>query len=306
MKRVLFLFLDGVGLGSNDGTINPLVAAELPTLRHLLDGRPPTASTGRFSNGIAHLIPADACMDVPGIPESASGQASILTGLNIPKSLGEHFGPRPDERIRPLLDQSSLFAQVRRRSLEPYFVNAYPQGYFDAIESGRRKLSVVPYAAQVGGCRLLTADDMRRGEALSANFTGTGWRGELGYEDTPLYSAEEAGRRLWQIAEPYHFLFFEHWLTDYLGHFRAMEGAIEILEIFDGFLGGLIDAADLSSTLIIVTSDHGNVEDCSTRRHTLNPALTLVVGEDLGEIPSRIQRLDDFAPVVLDYLSGSS
>ncbi len=302
MRRVLFLFLDGVGLGSDDPAINPLARAALPTLRGLIGGRPLTGSTGRYSNGLAHLLPTDAQLGIPGRPQSATGQAAILTGVNAPARLGEHYGPKPNQRVRDILDEASLFARLNRQGLPSYFCNAYPQRYFDAVQRGKRLLSAVPYAATVGGQALLTADEMRAGTALSANFTGEGWRTELGYTDTPLYTPEEAGAQFWQIAQPYRFVFFEHWLTDLLGHRQDLPGAVENLQRIDGFVAGLLAAADWQQTLLIISSDHGNIEDCSLRTHTENPALTLLYGAQSGPYADRIHRLDDFAGVVEDFL----
>ncbi|MEZ4639033.1 MAG: alkaline phosphatase family protein [Caldilineaceae bacterium] len=302
MIRVIFLFLDGVGVGSDDPAVNPLVAARMPVLRGLLDGHPPTASTGRLSTAQAEFIPTDAHMGVAGRPQSATGQTAILTGINAPERLGEHYGPRPDQRVRDILDEGSLFARLNRMDLPSYFCNAYPAGYFDAVERGKRLLSAVPYAAVAGGQALLTADDMRAERALSANFTGEGWRRELGYTDTPVYTPEAAGAQLWHIAQPYRFVFFEHWLTDYLGHHRNRPAAVDIFQIFDGFLGGLLAAADLDQTLIIVSSDHGNVEDCTDRKHTENPALTLLIGAERARIAERVRRLDDFAASIVAFL----
>jgi 2,3-bisphosphoglycerate-independent phosphoglycerate mutase len=301
---VIFLFLDGVGVGSDDAAINPLVAAPMPTLSALLDGRPPTLSTGRLVTLHAHFIPTDAHMGVVGRPQSATGQTAILTGINAPAQLGEHYGPRPDQRVRNILDELSLFAQLNRLGLPSYFCNAYPERYFAAVDRGKRLLSAVPYAAQVGGQDLLTVDDLRAGRALSANFTAASWRTELGYADVPLSTPAEAGAQLWRIAQPYAFVFFEHWLTDYLGHHRNHAAAVENFEVFDSFLAGLLDAADLSETMILVSSDHGNVEDCSDRKHSENPALTLLLGAGRNEYADRIHRLDDFAPLILDFLRG--
>jgi hypothetical protein len=36
--RVLFIFLDGIGLGENDPAINPLARADMPNLNKVLDG----------------------------------------------------------------------------------------------------------------------------------------------------------------------------------------------------------------------------------------------------------------------------
>ncbi len=302
VRRVLFLFLDGVGLGSDDPSLNPLVAAHLPTLRGLIDGQPLTASTGRYSNSRSHLIPTDAHLGIPGRPQSATGQTAILTGINAPARLGEHYGPRPDQRVRDILDEASLFARLNRAGLPSYFCNAYPDRYFEAVERGKRLLSAVPYAATVGGQALLTADAMRAGTALSANFTGEGWRTELGYTDIPDYTLEEAGAKLWEIAQPYRFVFFEHWLTDVLGHNRNLPAAVENFQRIDRFVAGLLAAADWEQTLLIIGSDHGNVEDCSLRTHTENPALTLLYGADSEQLAGRIHGLDDFAAVIEEFL----
>jgi 2,3-bisphosphoglycerate-independent phosphoglycerate mutase len=306
LRRVIFLFLDGVGIGSDDPAVNPLAAAHMPTLRHLLDGYPPTASSGRLDTLYAHLTPTDAHLGVPGRPQSATGQTAILTGINAPARLGEHYGPRPDQRVRDILDEASLFARLNKMGLPSYFCNAYPERYFDAVDSGKRLLSAVPYAALVAGQDLLTVEDMRAGRAMSATFTAEGWRTELGYSDVPVYSLEASGAQLWEIAQPYNFVFFEHWLTDYLGHYRNHAAAVDNFQHFDRFLAGLLDAADLEQTLIIIGSDHGNVEDCSHRKHTHNPAITLLLGAERDLYAPQIHGLTDYASVILSFLTSLS
>ncbi len=301
-KRIIMLFLDGVGLGPDDAAINPLAADAYPTLRALLEGHRLVADTGRLSTAMAELVPTDATLGVPGRPQSATGQAAIVTGINAAQRLGEHYGPRPDARVRAILDEGSVFRQLADGGLSPYFCNAYPQRYFDAVKRGKLLLSAIPYAVTVGGQPLLTHDDICAGHALAADFTNQAWRDELGYLDAPLYTPYEAGRVLWQISRPYDFVFFEHWQTDLLGHAGDRDAAVALLHRFDGFLAGLVDAADLEHTLIIVTSDHGNVEDCSHGKHTRNPALTLLLGAQRRIAAARIADLADFVPLILDFL----
>lgn len=299
---MIFLFLDGVGLGSDDPLVNPLAAARYPTLAGLLHEQRPLLSTGRYSATDAELIPTDANLGIPGRPQSATGQAAILTGINAPQRLGEHYGPRPDARVRAILDEGSLFRRLQSAGMRASFCNAYPQGYFDAVERGKRLLSAVPYAATVGGQTLLRAEDLIAGRALAADFTNEGWRNQLGYTKAPVYTPEEGGRRLWQIAQPYHFVFFEHWQTDVLGHRADLAGAVANFQRFDGFLAGLLAAADLANTLIIIGSDHGNIEDCSHGKHTDNPALTLLLGAERTHYAGHIRALTDFAAVIEDFL----
>ena len=139
-------------------------------------------------------------------------------------------------------------------------------------------------------------------QALSANFTGQGWRTQLGYPDVPLYSPREAGAQFWRLAQPVRFAFFEHWQTDFLGHYRDLRGAVEDFEHIDGFLAGLLDVMEWQETLLIVASDHGNVEDCTIRKHTENQALTVLVGGRASAYARRVQRLDNFADIVADFL----
>jgi hypothetical protein len=301
-RRVILLFLDGVGLGEDDPAVNPLAVDAYPMLQTLLGGQHAVAAVGRLSTAEAELIPTDACLGVAGRPQSATGQAAIVTGINAAQRLGEHYGPRPDARVRAVLDEGSVFRQLNAAGRSAYFCNAYPQGYFDAIQRGRRLLSAVPYAATIGGQELLTYADLCDGRALSSDFTGEGWRDELGYAGAPVYTPKAAGRVLWELSQPHDFVFFEVWMTDVLGHARNRAAAVDFLATFDGFLGGLLEAADLTHTLVIVTSDHGNVEDCSHSKHTTNPALTLLVGADRSRYAAQIADLTSFAPVITAFL----
>jgi 2,3-bisphosphoglycerate-independent phosphoglycerate mutase len=301
-RRVIFIFLDGVGMGPDDPAINPLAAACYPTLGRLLEGVRPVLAAGRRSLAEIELVPTDARLGIAGRPQSATGQAAILTGINAPQRLGEHYGPRPDSRVRAILDEGGIFRRLHAAGRTAHFCNAYPARYFEAVQRGRRLLSAVPYAAVAGGQTLLTHADILEGRALAADFTNQGWRDELGYADVPVYAPVEAGHVVWQMAQAYDFLFFEHWQTDVLGHDKAVEPAIHILQRFDGFLAGLLEAADLERTLILVGSDHGNVEDCSHGKHTENPALALVLGAERRHCAAQLHALTDFVPIVLDFL----
>src|SRR6185436_6704127 len=211
MSRVLFIFLDGVGLGSADPLTNPFVTAEIPTLMGLLGGQRPLAGLPRLDGPRAVFIPTDASLGVDGLPQSATGQAAILTGRNIPREIGRHWGPKPNAEIAAILRADSVFHRLTGRGLAAGLAGAYPQRYFDAITSGRRSYSAIPLAATAAGLPLLSVEDLRAGRALSADFTAEGWPDR----DVPVYSLADAGRQLAHIAEDYDFAFFEHWITDY-------------------------------------------------------------------------------------------
>ncbi len=302
MKRVIFLFLDGVGLGADDPAINPLASAVYPTLHRLLEGHKLVATTGRLSTTQAELVPTDANLGIPGRPQSATGQTAIISGVNAPQRLGEHYGPRPDARVRAILAEDNLFRRLQGVGLQPFFCNGYPAGYFEAINRGKRLLSAIPFAATVSGLALPTAADIYAKRALAADFTNEGWRDHLGHRDVPVFTPDAAGRQLWEIAHAYPFVFFEHWQTDVLGHGAELDAAIENFQRFDGFLAGLLAAADLDETLIMVSSDHGNVEDCSHGKHTENAVPTLLLGANRQHAAARIGAITDFAALIETFL----
>lgn len=300
--RILFLFLDGVGLGSDDPQVNPLAAAKLPTLRRLLGGPGWLAATPRMAHGSALFIPADARLGVAGPPQSATGQATILTGRNISEEIGGHWGPKPDAAISAILKADSLFHQLARAGRTAALLSGYPQGYFEAITRGRRNYSAVPLAATSAGLRLMTEDDLRAGRAFGADFTNAFWRSELGRDDIPVYPPREAGRALAQAARGYDFAFFEHWITDYVGHRGTLADGVALMERFDAVLGGVLEAWDVARDLVIVTSDHGNLEDVSHKRHTLNAVPALFIGAGREQFAA-LDDLTAFAPGILALLA---
>lgn len=277
--QILFLFLDGVGLGADNPEINPFARADMPNLRALLGGNPLTASAAPFEGERATLLALDASLGVEGLPQSATGQAVLLTGVNIPQEIGQHYGPKPNPEVASYLNNgNTLFSWLRAGGKSAALLNAYPPRYFHGIDSGRRLYSSVPLALTSAGFPLFTKDDLNAGRALSADFTGEGWRRMLGFTDAPVYLPYDAGRKTAELALQYDFAFFEYWASDYAGHKQDMSAACSLLASFDGMLGGLLDAWDDARGLILLTSDHGNLEDLSTRRHTDAKVPGLVIG----------------------------
>lgn len=284
------MFLDGVGLGADDPTINPFALAQMPNLSALLGGQRLLAESAPFRGSRADLLALDAGLGAPGLPQSATGQAVLLTGENIPALLGYHYGPKPNPEVARFLTEGGLFGQFARAGKRAALLNAYPPGYFSAISSGKRLYSAIPLAVSQAGLPLFTQADLHCGQAISADFTGLGWRERLELSDTPLLTAAMAGQRLASLARNYDFSFFEYWLSDYAGHQQEMPAALALLEQFDAVLGALCAEWDMENDLIVLTSDHGNLEDLSTRRHTHNQVPLLLVGSSNAR--------EAFSPVV--------
>jgi 2,3-bisphosphoglycerate-independent phosphoglycerate mutase len=302
--RVLFIFMDGIGLGENNPETNPFARAKMPNLNKLLDGRALRKEAAPFHGDLATLLAVDPAVGVSGLPQSATGQAILLTGINIPAELGYHYGPKPNPEVAAYLKDATLFSRFVKAGKQAALLNAYPPRYFHGINSGKRLYSSIPQAVVNAGLPLFKHDDLFSGRALSADFTGEGWRNMLGFSEAPVMDPSQAGRKLGELAKEYDFSLFEYWASDYAGHKQEMDNAIHLMEAFDDILGGLIEAWDDGLTL--VTSDHGNMEDLSTRRHTDADVPALVIGNKTARagFTRDMKNLTDIAPAIWKTVMG--
>ena len=239
-------------------------------MRGLANGKRWLAKTGRQQSQRAIFIPTDARLGVAGRPQSGTGQASLVTGLNAPQRIGRHYGPKPEAATRALIAEHSYFKRLTEHGKSARLLTAYPPGLLANFARGKTLRSSIQQAAFEAGKPHFTLDDLVNKRALTAEWTTDSWRDHLKIGDLPRYSARDAGRLLAKLSRDYDFAFHSHWLTDRIGHRGTLERGVEILERFDQVLAGLLDVWRADDGLIVITSDHGNMEDLSTRRHTLN------------------------------------
>jgi 2,3-bisphosphoglycerate-independent phosphoglycerate mutase len=294
-RGVLLLFLDGVGLGDAVPERNPLAAAALPRLRELIGGAPVAGAAARSADGVVFRS-LDARLGYEGLPQSATGQTSLLTGRNAAELMGRHYGPWPGPTLVRALQEGTLFHHANGAAA---LANAYPEGYFRAIESRRLRPNAPVTAARAAGVSLFGLDAYVDGEALSADITGLGFH-EIDPE-LPRVTPEEAGRRLAHLAAGHAFTFYDVWLTDRYGHQQRHGDAVSLLEAIDGLIEGLLP--ELGDTTLVLTSDHGNLEDLASSHHTRNPVPLLAVGPG-AEAFSAASELMDVYGGVREVLAG--
>jgi hypothetical protein len=299
--RILVVFVDGVGLGESDPAINPLVRAETPTLHRLLGG--PLSGQAPVHTELASMVPLDARLGVPGLPQSGTGQAALLTGTNAPALVGRHVTAYPTRALQALLEGQGLFVRLRRSGIDAALANAYAPEYFAAIAARRLRHAAITLNALQAGMRLRDVTDLVAGRAVSQDLTNVRLR-DRGHE-VPLIAPEDAGRHLAALARGRALTLFEFFETDLAGHGRVAD-PVGVVERLDRFLGGLLAEADLAETLVLLTSDHGNIEDERTDGHTLNPVPGLLVGAGRRTIAARLRDLTDVVPATLDVLGNGA
>ncbi|HEY6805935.1 MAG TPA: alkaline phosphatase family protein [Pyrinomonadaceae bacterium] len=288
---VLLFFIDGLGIGTR-GPHNPLDNLDAVPLAVFQNEEPVT-----YLDGI--VVPTDPRMGVEGRPQSASGQTTILTGVNAPAAVGYHKQGFPNKELRDIIQTHSIFKQLNEAKVGPItFANAYTSRFF--VERPRW-VSATTVAVEAAGMTFRTVDNLRSGDAIFMDYTNRILieRGEEVSERTEA----EAATVLAKLTSEHRFTLYEYFITDKVGHAQDMLMAQQILTSLSLFIRELLQKLDLKRTTVILTSDHGNIEDLSIRNHTLNAVPTIIWGAQRQLIAARIQTLADITPAIVALLT---
>lgn len=296
---VLMIFVDGFGLGESN-VDNPYHLARTPFLDSILGGHCLYDQKEVLKTSRAVLFPTDARLGVAGIPQSATGQTTLWTGINAARTAGRHVQAFPTSSLRNILASRSIFKTMADTGRRATFANAYRDEYFEQIEKGKARLSTSTLAVMSGGQRLRGLEDLREGRAVYQDFTNDiliQW----GY-NVKRISPAEAGSNLARLAGGYDFTLYEYFITDRLGHARDVDKGVEVVEDLDEFLAAAVHGLNSRDSLVVLVSDHGNFEDMSVKSHTLNAVPTLLIGRVNSLEHYHIGSLTDVTPFVLQYL----
>jgi hypothetical protein len=227
---------------------------------------------------------------------------ALLAGVNAPALHGRHQPNFPPVALRPLLAERSLFRRALAAGHRVAFANLFPPAYFEALARRRIRTSASVLAAQGAGLPLRGLAELRAGLALSWDITGQALHDRGEALDHPPITPAQAGARLAALARAHDLVFFECFLTDLAGHGRlGAHGPADAIARVDGLIGGLIAAMAPSDTLLL-TSDHGNLEDSSTTIHSEAPVPLLAAGPAAPAFAA-VERIDQLADAVLAALA---
>ncbi len=313
MSRIVFVFVDGLGMGDPDAPANPLRDPGLHLLAnfHPPGWRPP-AEGGRPSalpevvrrERLPHggrVRATDASLGIGGLPQSATGQTTIFTGVNGAEAMGRHLNGFPLPTLQKILMRASILKRLREAGRRAVFVNALRPLFFELGDAvWKMGMSATTWTNRAAGLPFRTLDDLRAGRAVYQDITNESLirRGPGAPRRTP----EEAGAILAALSPEAEFTLFEFFQTDKAGHSRDPVRAGRELAKLERFLDALLAGVDLRTTTVVVTSDHGNVEDLGTKTHTLNPVATLLFGAGAEALAPEVDRLEAFTPALLRFL----
>ena len=288
---LLLLFFDGIGIGRADPATNPFAAIGARRLGSLA-GRP---------DPDARLVALDATLGVPGLPQSATGQTTLLTGVNAAAHARRHLVGIPGPSLRPLLERESLFLKLTRAGVRATSANAYTPRH---LAARRPRLSASTRSLLAAGLELRMWDEHgMAGTALFHDYTGE-WLPRAGLEG-PSRDAAGAASILAGLLAEHDFVFYEYFLTDLMAHRGSWDDQLAQARRAEELVAAVLERIDLDRHTLVVTSDHGNLEDASHGRHTLNPVPFLAWGRSANALTSAVHEMTDITPAILEMLANS-
>lgn len=133
------------------------------------------------------------------------------------------------------------------------------------------------------------------------------------YDTQPSMSARELTDKLVQKINEgnYRFILVNYANADMVGHTGNLLAAVEAVKVIDECFGKVMQAALANDYTVLVTADHGNVEEMIdpttggiSTEHTSNPVPFIAIAQNLSNLNRTLQAgiLADVAPTILALL----
>ena len=308
MRRVIFIFIDGAGVGRADAG-NPFFQAKslfLPFWQGAMtlpDGTP--------------LAAIDATLGIPGPPQSASGQTALFCGAGAREIANRHHHGYPDQHLRKIILENNLLLALKKSKVRARFLNAYPvfhdffiaahvrikpDGHFWFSECFparfKKMISVTSCMLLAAGAIPFTEKDILAKRALYQDYSNR----QLITQGLklPEYSPVQAAAIIANAALDYEFILYEYFQTDIYAHRRSFADCVGLIRDLDSLMRNLLARLDKKQDTLILTSDHGNLEDFHSRGHSHNPVPFLAWGRYNEFLRAKIKSLSDVTPAILD------
>jgi len=279
---VLVLFVDGVGVGRDDPATNPFAAVGARRLAPL---------RGRDAADGAAFRALDAGLGVAGLPQSATGQTTLFTGVNAAALLGRHQVGIPGPSLHPVLERESLFRKVVAAGGRPTFANGYTRAH---LEAERPRWSATTRMVRGSGVPLRMLDDDGT-PALIHDYTGA-WAALRGIA-VPARTAEQAADVLVGMLAGHDVVLYEYFLTDLAGHRGTWDERLEQAARVEALVDAVVARAGRHD--VVLVSDHGNLEESDHDRHTTNPVPLIGWGEGAAEFVGTVGAMTGFTPALV-------
>ncbi|ABJ77170.1 metalloenzyme [Leptospira borgpetersenii] len=305
---IFYMFIDGIGFGPDDPETNPFSRYANSFFLPLAGKSIPDNAPESLKNTI--FLKTDASVGIKGLPQSATGQTSLWTGINACKVLQRHLSGFPTFTLKKIISKYSIIRVLEEYGFKADLLNCYTPAFSEHVKKNPRHLSASTLIQMASDKPLKGMEDLRQGKGLYMDITHEYLKEfSKGY----LNDSDE----LFQIRDPYKtgksiirnckednytLCIYEFFLTDKIGHKMHWEAAEKYIGELESFLMGVLEELNSKEDQLIVTSDHGNLENLSVDVHTLNQVPTILYGKYTSQMEKKIRSIVDIPSAIYDVL----
>lgn len=305
---IFYMFIDGIGFGPDDPATNPF-SRYAKSFFLPLAGKPiPEDAPETLKKAV--FLKTDASLGIKGLPQSATGQTSLWTGINACKVLQRHLSGFPTFTLKKIISKYSIIRVLEEHGFKADLLNCYTPAFTDYVKKNPRHVSASTLIQMASDKPLKNMDDLRQGKGLYMDITHEYLkefsRGYLDDSDDLFRVRDpyETGTSIIRNCkeEGYTLCIYEFFLTDKVGHKMHWEAAEKYIGELESFFKGVLETLNPEEDQLIVTSDHGNLEDLSVDVHTVNPVPTILYGKHTEALKSKIKAIVDIPTAIYDIL----
>ena len=189
---------------------------------------------------------------------------------------------------------------ARHVRIEPdgrlWFSSQFPEHF-------RRMISVTSCMLLASGQKPFGAMEIRSGTALYQDYSNRQLiaRGL----SLPEFSPARAAAVIRGASRRPGFTLYEYFQTDLYAHRKTLEECVALVRDLNTLIGTLLAALDKNRDTLILTSDHGNLEDYPARGHSRNPVPLIAWGKHGARLRKKIRSISDVAPAILELYKNS-
>ncbi|RHX96209.1 metalloenzyme [Leptospira yasudae] len=305
---IFYMFIDGIGFGPDDPATNPF-SRYAKSFFLPLAGKPiPEEAPETLKKAV--FLKTDASLGIKGLPQSATGQTSLWTGINACKVLQRHLSGFPTFTLKKIISKYSIIRVLEEHGFKADLLNCYTPAFTDYVKKNPRHVSASTLIQMASDKPLKNMDDLRQGKGLYMDITHEYLkefsRGYLDDSDDLFRVRDpyETGTSIIRNCKEdgYTLCIYEFFLTDKVGHKMHWEAAEKYIGELESFFKGVLETLNPEEDQLIVTSDHGNLEDLSVDVHTVNPVPTILYGKHTEALKSKIKAIVDIPTAIYDIL----
>lgn len=210
----------------------------------------------------------------------------------------------------PAFDRKAIEATLQFDGQPIRLKGAGKYGFAELFTLGEINQNIFVYAAQEADVTLRTWDDVWNNKALTGTLTHElearfNWK-TLGISQLPLRSPQQGAKILADLVSRHDFTFYKYQLADLVSHTGKVELARGVFGIIETFVEAVLRALDPAETVVVVTSDHGHLEQVAfTHGHPKSRVPTWYFGADAETQVSRMRTPEGIFHVIAGLTSAS-